>query len=418
MIKQIFYLFFYYIGTFILPIVLLPVLISRLSYNVYEHMVIMQAVILSLVVVVNFGMEIIATKKLTWLYNKKKYHFSNIYINKVFNLKILVGGGVGFIFVLIYCVAQPQGMSVTSGWYSLLWIISNIFWNNWYFLSRHRAKAMMYAVLLPKFLVVPVILVLVTTDETIDKYFLCQAVASLLTVLLLNIAMCKYENIKINSFKLQHPKKSIAIASQSFSILLSQISTIVISNITTLILPIFISSKEFVIFNTSERLIRVISLLTGSVTNAVYPRSVVLAKTPTLLFYFVTKLAVVGGGGFVILVVSFYSFGGQVLDYLFPKISTEIIEIMALLLPVPLFIYLNNLFGNQIGLSLGKEKSFSKSIVLGGLTNLLFIIVLPNYFGINGAVLSVLLSQFVILTLMYFVAKNSGFYFVWSIKKY
>ncbi|EGD4421199.1 O53 family O-antigen flippase, partial [Shigella boydii] len=99
------------------------------------------------------------------------------------------------------------------------------------------------------------------------------------------------------------------------------------------------------------------------------------------------------------------------IQLIFPTISQELYSVLLLLLFNVFFVFQNNLFGTQIGLNYGKDKSFTKIIAINGILNIIAMPVFSKLYHLHGTILTSLCIQLSILICMYMLAKKCGYKF-------
>jgi len=85
-------------------------------------------------------------------------------------------------------------------------------------------------------------------------------------------------------------------------------------------------------------------------------------------------------------------------NYLNSKIIFEI------MLPIPLTVFINNIYGIQFLINLGHADKYSRVFFISGIFNLIFCSILTYFFSYNGTAISWFLSELSKLLGMYFYA--------------
>ena len=103
----------------------------------------------------------------------------------------------------------------------------------------------------------------------------------------------------------------------------------------------------------------------------------------------------------------FFIFSPQLTELLLGDKFAASGELLRIISALPILISLSNLFGIQIMLSLGYDKSFSLIISLSALLHILILFVLvPKYFAVGTSVAVVITEFFVTLLTYLFVQKK------------
>lgn len=175
----------------------------------------------------------------------------------------------------------------------------------------------------------------------------------------------------------------------------------------------FIKGDESVgIYTAATKINRIITVMITSISSILLPRLSYYAKNNNKIeFLRISNKAL----NFIILLSVPCAFGLFVLSepiiLLFSgKEYFSAIQVMKLMNPVIIFISLSNLTGNQILMSVGKEKKVLISVIVGAITNFTInSIFIPNY-GALGAAIGTLCAEFLV-TLTQFIETRKYFIF-------
>ncbi len=166
------------------------------------------------------------------------------------------------------------------------------------------------------------------------------------------------------------------------------------------------------VFSTADRIVKVLSISTTPVLNVLFPHiSLLVNKDKEKAFSIISKVSLVSIALFIFFDILYAFFGVIVVESIFPKISVELQVVLAFLLFNVIFIFMNNLYGTQIGLNFGRDKTFSKIIASNGCLSIILMAVLGYFFGLNGIIFSSLTIQMSILICMYILAKQCDYKF-------
>lgn len=83
-----------------------------------------------------------------------------------------------------------------------------------------------------------------------------------------------------------------------------------------------------------------------------------------------------------------------------------VINLMIAFSPIVLSLGFNNIFGVQYLITLGKDKQFTISVIIGAVMNLVLNIILINVIGTIGAVISSVVAETVILFIQLYIVRN------------
>lgn len=175
----------------------------------------------------------------------------------------------------------------------------------------------------------------------------------------------------------------------------------------------FIKGDESVgIYTAATKINRIITVMITSISSILLPRLSYYAKNNNKIeFLRISNKAL----NFIILLSVPCAFGlfvfSEPIILLFSgKEYFSAIQVMKLMNPVIIFISLSNLTGNQILMSVGKEKKVLISVIVGAITNFTInSIFIPNY-GALGAAIGTLCAEFLV-TLTQFIETRKYFIF-------
>ncbi|EKZ8659981.1 oligosaccharide flippase family protein [Vibrio alginolyticus] len=402
MIKNVIHLLIYQLFNFIIPLAMLPFLVSVLSSNAYQSLVINQTMVMISIAFVNYGFDVKGVTRLVEDASSDRA----LLISTIYVVKICLFAFISVLYVFL--AIKVYGIGLADVLFGLTWIASFIPLNIWFYSFKERFDIVSKWTILPKVVLLPFLFLVISNDSDTWKYFAIYGLASLITSIFLFRKMLSIEcglTLVLPKFK---GVKDILL--DGFGFFISQLSVMLMTNVFTLLLPIWLTPHQFTVFNVADRAVRIISMLTSPFTNALFPVMAKLIRVDkqqafekvTSFIFWSTGVAFLG-------CVAYYFLGELILSLLFPDIHHELYLVIMFMLIVPFFVFLNNLFGTQIGINFGKDKSFSKVILVSGLVNLICSALFIPGNGVYGAVFVVVLSQFILLMGMFFVARSCGY---------
>ncbi len=123
----------------------------------------------------------------------------------------------------------------------------------------------------------------------------------------------------------------------------------------------------------------------------------------------IVNLMVVLGGGMACVSTALF-FSAPLLVQLFMGDNfAEAVPVLRILSIVPLLVGLNTVLGNMAMLNLGMKKQYSRIIVVGGLVNVLLLVVLGWLYGAQGAAMSRTTTEALVTAWMAFLLYRQGF---------
>jgi PST family polysaccharide transporter len=399
--------FIFQFGNYILPFLIIPFLINKLSLSVYKDFVIIQTLVIFFAVLINYGLDLFGVRHIS----KVKHNKSKC---KDFIIISIIARGALFVLTGI---ALAISLSVLTKYNILfwslcyLWLSSFIFQLNWYFQGIGDFKHITLYGLIPKIVLYPFVFILVENDHDAWIYLLLCGLSNYTS----NIFMVRHalSNLSKATFEYNNVFTKLSIFfTRGWYVFLSQASVTLLSYANVFILPFILDTKAFVVFSTADRVVKVLSIATTPILNVLFPYISQLIKRDTAkAFIIVSKVAMISIIMFVICYIVYLIIGHKITDFLFYKISYDLDKTLTLLLFNVILVFLNNLYGTQIGLNMGKDKSFSKIIAMNGMFSLLLMGLGGYMLGLTGVVSASLIIQFSILASMFLLAVKCGYKF-------
>ncbi|MBT1803246.1 oligosaccharide flippase family protein [Enterobacter hormaechei subsp. xiangfangensis] len=407
MLGKILSQFIFQFGNYILPFLIIPFLINKLSLTVYKDFVIIQTLVVFFAVLINYGLDLFGVRYISNSKNNPKRCKNFIIISLIARCFLFIVAT----FALIVSLALLTTYNLIFWLLCFLWLSSFVFQFNWYFQGIGDFKRITIYGLVPKLALYPLVFVFVKTDHDAWIYLLLCGVANYIT----NIGMVFHalhgmRNISFRVNNIYH--KTFIFFRRGWYVFVSQASVTLLSYANVFILPFILDAKSFVVFSTADRIVKVLSITTTPVLNVLFPHiSQLIHKERIRAFDIISKVTTISLVIFLLCYIIFLAFGYKITNFLFDKISVELYQTLGILLFNVLFVFLNNLYGTQIGLNMGRDKTFSKIIATNGLLSLLLMGVFGNIYGLNGVVITSLLIQISILVSMYYLAVKCGYKF-------
>lgn len=157
---------------------------------------------------------------------------------------------------------------------------------------------------------------------------------------------------------------------------------------------------------------KVLSITTTPILNVIFPHiSSLIENNKQRVFIMISRISLFSLIVFLLCYTLYVFIGYYLIQLIFPTISQELYSVLLLLLFNVFFVFQNNLFGTQIGLNYGKDKSFTKIIAINGILNIIAMPVFSKLYHLHGTILTSLCIQLSILICMYMLAKKCGYKF-------
>jgi PST family polysaccharide transporter len=354
-------------------------------------------------VITDYGFNLTATREIA-LHRNKQDKIIEIY-NSVMIIKIIL---------LIVCFIIMTGIifsfKILRDNYVIYYltygvVIGNALLPTWLFQGMEKMKYMTILNLITKVSFTILIFVFVTKKE---DYLLVPIFTSAGYIIsgLLSFVIIK------KSFKIEYSNQPIKILKtyikDGWYVFLSQLKITFFSNSNILILGIFTGNVEVGYFSSAEKIIRTLSALQTPVVNALFPYiSKNIRKMPNKIISQVYKVAKLGAIVYLLLLSFLFIFAENIVLIMFDTIVPQIVLTLRIILIIPLCVFLNNLFGTQILLNIGKDKLFFRVLLFTAIFNMLLVFPLTHYYSYIGTAISMMTSEVFLLIGMFYYAKLS-----------
>ena len=394
---------------YILPFLILPYLIKTLSTASFGIFIYSQAVMQMMLLFVDFGFNISATKEVS-VNAEKPDKVTGIYW-AVNSIKLIFAVVVFVAIALFFGLYQPLQQYRDAVIVAAISIFGSVFFPVWLFQGLGKVKLMAVLSGISKLLFLPLIFFLVKEPDDFMIAIVLHSLVQIFTGVLGTMYFLKQKQFRqINRNFFSRRQISYYIR-DSFPIFLSNSSISLYTSGITFILGFFVDSKGVGIYGAIDRIVRVICFgVYGPVSQAAFP---VLAKTKIESFakaQRMLKIIFFGMLGLMtVIIFCFILFDDYVLGHYFPELlGYQTLLLVSLLSIIP--ISLGGVCG-QLGLiAMGGErekKIFSAVYIFVGLSSLIISFFCIKFWAVEGAVYSVVASEiFVFLLMLYFAVRK------------
>ena len=118
------------------------------------------------------------------------------------------------------------------------------------------------------------------------------------------------------------------------------------------------------------------------------------------------KVAKIGSWCYLIIILGVFASAEYIVEIMFGELLKDVVIALRIILIVPLLVFLNNLFGTQILLNLGKDKAFFLVLLFTATLNLIFIFPLTYFYGYIGTSISMVFAEAFLFLGMFIYAKR------------
>ncbi len=395
------YTFLTQAANYILPVLVIPYITRVLGSENFGKVAYTQSLCLILSLITDYGFTLSATRDIAQ--NKNNISLVNNIVNNVINVKIYL---IFFSYVLLFLLFNFTSLfKISSPYYyvSFLLVLSYSANTTWFFLGIEKLRFPTFIVILFKLFFVVLVFILVKQKNDGAVYLLLFAITNLIGNLINNIYI--YKNLKFRFIKLID---CCIILKESFSLFFFKVAVSLYTSANNFILGSILEPSLVGVYAGAEKLVKAIVGLWMPLSNVIYPRiNYLLANKPkeaqklifkTLIIYFFSSL---------LITILFVIFADFFVKLFLGENFIDSIQIMQVLAPIIVLIALSNVTGILWLLPRKKDKEFNTIIVIAGILNILFALILVKLYGPLGMAYSVLIAEsFVTLSTIILFAKS------------
>lgn len=386
----------------LLPLITIPYVIRTVGFENFGLVAFATSIVNYFSVFINYGFNLTATKAVSQ--NRNDSHYLNKLFCTVTYSKVLLS----FTSILIFLVLSILIVSIKNNFYVYLYLLLSIIFTNlspdWFFQGIQQLKFLTYLNLSLK--IISTILTFFLIKVTSDYYYL--AIIPFINSVFLFAISHLYIQIKHKFRYLRVGLSSIfKELYQSRFIFLSQVKITFFNNFNTVVLGFLTDNKIVGIFSSADKIIKVFSSIQVPIVTALFPHIAMKIKNSReTVFYELKKIAIYGSVLYGAILIILFILAPWISEIMFGEEVDQIALLIRIMSFIPLFIFINNLFGTQYLLNTGLEKKFLINLIIAALLNVVIIFPLTYYFKAIGTSFSIFITELFVLISMYNSAKK------------
>lgn len=386
----------------LLPLITIPYVIRTVGFENFGLVAFATSIVNYFSVFINYGFNLTATKAVSQ--NRNDSHYLNKLFCTVTYSKVLLS----FTSILIFLVLSILIVSIKNNFYVYLYLLLSIIFTNlspdWFFQGIQQLKFLTYLNLSLK--IISTILTFFLIKVTSDYYYL--AIIPFINSVFLFAISHLYIQIKHKFRYLRVDLSSIfKELYQGRFIFLSQVKITFFNNFNTVVLGFLTDNKIVGIFSSADKIIKVFSSIQVPIVTALFPHIAMKIKNSReTVFYELKKIAIYGSVLYGAILMILFILAPWISQIMFGAEVDQIALLIRIMSFIPLFIFINNLFGTQYLLNTGLEKKFLINLIIAALLNVVIIFPLTYYFKAIGTSFSIFITELFVLISMYNSAKK------------
>ena len=386
----------------LLPLITIPYVIRTVGFENFGLVAFATSIVNYFSVFINYGFNLTATKGVSQ--NRNDSHYLNKLFCTVTYSKVLLS----FTSILIFLVLSILIVSIKNNFYVYLYLLLSIIFTNlspdWFFQGIQQLKFLTYLNLSLK--IISTILTFFLIKVTSDYYYL--AIIPFINSVFLFAISHLYIQIK-HKFRYLRVDLSGIFKElyQSRFVFLSQVKITFFNNFNTVVLGFLTDNKIVGIFSSADKIIKVFSSIQVPIVTALFPHIAMKIKNSReTVFYELKKIAIYGSVLYGAILIILFILAPWISQIMFGAEVDQIALLIRIMSFIPLFIFINNLFGTQYLLNTGLEKKFLINLIIAALLNVVIIFPLTYYFKAIGTSFSIFITELFVLISMYNSAKK------------
>lgn len=389
----------------LLPLLTFPYLLRVLGVECFGVLSIISSFFNYSFVILEYSFNLTATKDVSLKGLDKEYlsHLvSNIFFFKLLALLVIL------VFSAIFYLLVPVFFE-NSGVYffSLGFVFFNSLFPNWLFLGLQSLKVSVFIQSFSRLSATLFIFYLVHGPE--DAYIvpLLNMIFSIVSFSCFLFYFFIFLDLKILK---PNVLEMICFLRDGWFVFLSQIKMVLFSSTNVLIIGFFYGPIFAGYFSAAEKIMRAFALIQTPLTSSLYPiMSRKISENISEAKVFVLRILFFGGVIYFSVLVFIYFNVDSVVFLVSGKYISEVSFALRIMIFCPFLIFLNNIFGTQILLNLGKDKVFFYVLLICSFFSLVSCSLLSYFYSYVGTAFSLLLTEILIASLFFYLAMKFFF---------
>ncbi|TDX16944.1 PST family polysaccharide transporter/O-antigen flippase [Buttiauxella sp. BIGb0552] len=396
MFKNIISLFALQGANYIIPLITLPFLVKTLGPESYGYLGISLAIIQYVCLITDYGFNLTATNEVTKLVGCK-IKLTRLFWSVLFCKLILFLLCFLCIFVLLY-----TNNSVSQAWNIILYAtgiaLGNIIFPTWLFQGKEKMGVVAITNIISRIITLPFVFVYISGPR--DTYFVAglMSISSMISAIIGLYLIYKWEWVGVTKIKFSDIKNQFI---DGWHVFISTASVSLYTTCIPLILGMLCGPAAVGYYVAADKIKQAVQGLITPISQVVYPRiSYLLAEDKNNGIKFIRKLLLIQTCAMFIISLVIFLCSSDIVMLIYNEGYGQTIMVLKILSPCIFLIGISNVLGIQTMLTMGMKKEFSLILLLCGILNIVLIFPLSYKLQENGAALSILITEIVVVSIM------------------
>ena len=375
---------------YIFILALLPFLARVLTPETFGTLLFFQSLAIIFTQALEYGFSFFGTRVISQ--NLEDKDFLSKYLTNVLTSQTIIFIVGVLILSFIYSLTSPSHSVKLIFWVTMMSLFQGI---SLYWFLRGVGKAILVAKLelFSKSISLILILVFVDSADDLILVFVFLSLGNFIAFLATLIYLQKKISMVTPSFA-----SALKLLIDGWNSFLIRAGGSVISDGNVLLAGVLLSPTQYGMFAGAYRIIAAVRGLFIPLIDAIFPyftRSLTNTSIQSLVSKLFPLMVVFG----FVLSISIYTFSTEIVKTVLGDSYQTSITYLEIFSCLPLIISLVHTFGTQWLVVIGKESTYSRIVIISGVSGLLFNLLFTPYFGIYGAVIAILFSYSCIATI-------------------
>ncbi|MBI5806390.1 flippase [candidate division TA06 bacterium] len=354
----------------------------------------------------DYGFNLTATRDVS-IARDNKQRLSEIF-SSVMAVKTLFFIISIFIMVLVV-FAVPK---FTNDWklytVSLISVLGNLIFPVWYYQGIELTKYIAIFNVIAKIITTACIFIFVNTKNDLFLLVVIQSMGVIIAATISLLVIIKYRPIKLIIPEKNDLIKTIIDGKDVF---LTILSSTLVNNTNIFLLGIMTNNQTVGYFAVADKIVKVFIALCAPISTAIFPRvSKLFCESRENAIKFLRKVLFWGGITFFAIFLTLILFPDIFIQMITGSHSAHINKLIMIMAILPLSIYIDNIYGTQILINIGRTKDFLMSVLIPGLISLVLSFIFVPMYKDSGTAFIYLISEIMILLLMIRFVRKQGIY--------
>ena len=397
-ISNFFYLSITNLVNFVLPVVTFPYLVEKLGVSNFGLLAFATAIISYFQTLTDFGFNLTATKQIT--IHKNDQEKINSIVNSVFFIKfmLLLLSFLILIFLVLFVNKFHESYEIYFLTFGL--VIGQCLFPSWFFQGFEKMKVISILNIFSKVIFTVFIFIFIKGKEDFYLVPIFNSLGQISIGIVAIIIMLKQYNIR---FIIPNFNEIKFYFKDGWHIFIANISVTLYTSAIITLLGFFSSNTIVGYYSIADKFIQIVRSFLTPLSQAVFPflsNKAVIAKEKVI--YINSKIFQFGIIPLLCFSVSLYFFSENILSLILKHGINESVIVLKILSPVPLLIFLANVFALFTMIVFGRNKQYSHIIISAGFVSLVLSFILIPLYKHIGAAITVLIIEFYV-TLRYII---------------